>query len=207
MVVQHVSGSGTHLSADRMKHPKLEVLPTRYAGCHFRSRLEARWAVFMDALGVKWQYEPEGYKLPAGKYLPDFFLPVLDCFFELKPTKPTQKETAKCAQLSEFTGKTVFLMVGQPAVPNVTDNWYDGGGAYYFKIYTEDSGEKVSGWDEHYLWCECPHCHRCELQFDGRADRIRCKCPPSAHGDKGYNYDSDRLKKAYTLARSHRFGT
>lgn len=44
-----------------------------YNGYRFRSRLEARWAVFFDALGVKYEYEPEGYKLPNGMcYLPDF---------------------------------------------------------------------------------------------------------------------------------------
>jgi len=41
----------------------MKAIPTRYAGCHFRSRLEARWAVFFDRLGVAWQYEPEGYDL------------------------------------------------------------------------------------------------------------------------------------------------
>jgi hypothetical protein len=30
------------------------AIPTRYKGYHFRSRLEARWAVFFDALGIKW---------------------------------------------------------------------------------------------------------------------------------------------------------
>lgn len=46
---------------------------TVYNGYRFRSRLEARWAVFFDSLGVKYEYEPEGFKLPGlGGYLPDF---------------------------------------------------------------------------------------------------------------------------------------
>lgn len=36
------------------------ALTTRYAGCRFRSRLEARWAVFFDHLGIEWEYEPQG---------------------------------------------------------------------------------------------------------------------------------------------------
>lgn len=48
-------------------------IPTKYKGYIFRSRLEAKWAVFLDALGVKYEYEPEGFVLPSGKwYLPDF---------------------------------------------------------------------------------------------------------------------------------------
>jgi hypothetical protein len=51
----------------------LKPIETYYNGYRFRSRLEARWAVFFDALGVKYEYEPEGFFLPSGKmYLPDF---------------------------------------------------------------------------------------------------------------------------------------
>lgn len=54
----------------------LAPIPTRYAGCHFRSRLEARWAVFFDALQIAWRYEPEGFIGWYGEaYLPDFYLP------------------------------------------------------------------------------------------------------------------------------------
>lgn len=52
----------------------IKAIETRYKGYRFRSRLEARWAVFFDALGLDWEYEPEGYVLPDGtKYLPDFY--------------------------------------------------------------------------------------------------------------------------------------
>lgn len=53
----------------------LKAIQTEYKGYRFRSRLEARWAVFFDTLGVKWEYEPEGYDLGNGVYyLPDFLL-------------------------------------------------------------------------------------------------------------------------------------
>lgn len=52
---------------------EIKAIETEYNGYRFRSRLEARWAVFFDSLGVKYEYEPEGYELPSGKrYLPDF---------------------------------------------------------------------------------------------------------------------------------------
>ena len=51
----------------------IKPIETLYNGYRFRSRLEARWAVFFDSLGVMYEYEPEGFSLPGGgSYLPDF---------------------------------------------------------------------------------------------------------------------------------------
>jgi hypothetical protein len=36
-------------------------------------------------LEIKFQYEPEGYHLPSGDYPPDFYLPELQTFVEVKP--------------------------------------------------------------------------------------------------------------------------
>ena len=60
-----------------MSAPK--AIETSYAGCRFRSRLEAKWAVFFDALEIAWEYEPQGYLIDVpGRgpiaYLPDFKL-------------------------------------------------------------------------------------------------------------------------------------
>lgn len=54
---------------------ELKAIQTEYKGYLFRSRLEARWAVFLDACGADWEYEPEGYDLGDGLYyLPDFLI-------------------------------------------------------------------------------------------------------------------------------------
>ena len=50
------------------------AIETVYGGHRYRSRLEARWSVFFDALGIPFEYEPEGYWLDNGPYLPDFRL-------------------------------------------------------------------------------------------------------------------------------------
>lgn len=51
----------------------IKAIQTQYKGYHFRSRLEARYAVFFDALGLEWEYEPECFDLGDGiYYLPDF---------------------------------------------------------------------------------------------------------------------------------------
>lgn len=76
----------------------IKAIETRYKGYRFRSRLEARWAVYFDTLGWKWEYEKEGYDLSAVKtytrgfdlrlYLPDFWLPEFKTWVEIKPGLP-----------------------------------------------------------------------------------------------------------------------
>lgn len=63
----------------------MKSIETHYAGCLFRSRLEARWAVFFDALEVPWRYELDGVELASGtRYLPDFWLPSIEVWLEVK---------------------------------------------------------------------------------------------------------------------------
>lgn len=53
----------------------MKAIETWYKGRLMRSRLEARWAVFFETLGLKWEHEPEGFELPGGyRYLPDFLV-------------------------------------------------------------------------------------------------------------------------------------
>jgi len=44
---------------------EIKAIQTEYKGYLFRSRLEARWAVFFDACGIEYEYEPEGRILNA----------------------------------------------------------------------------------------------------------------------------------------------
>lgn len=76
-----------------MDTPTIKPIETHYAGCRFRSRLEARWAVFFDTLKIKWEYEREGYEVEdrlyltgtdAWYYLPDFWLPEYELHAEVK---------------------------------------------------------------------------------------------------------------------------
>jgi len=78
----------------------IKAIETNYKGYRFRSRLEARWSLFLDTLGVDWVYEDEGYILPDGTlYLPDFWFPGWGCFAEVKPKQFTQTEYNKAASL------------------------------------------------------------------------------------------------------------
>jgi len=93
----------------------LKAIETHYKGYRFRSRLEARWAVFFDALNVVWEYEREGFELESGRYLPDFWLPASEAWVEIKGSRPTKQEMEKCTQLAEATGRPVHVFFGQVA--------------------------------------------------------------------------------------------
>jgi hypothetical protein len=109
----------------------MEVKPieTVYKGYRFRSRLEARWAVFFDALGIEWEYEKEGYDLgEAGWYLPDFWLPEatlearrkIGYFVEIKGEKPNPDELRKMKALNNNPPEYawgVTWCIGVPEVP------------------------------------------------------------------------------------------
>jgi hypothetical protein len=89
-------------------------LETTYGGIRYRSRTEARWAVFFDCAGIRYQYEAEGFLIRTGCYLPDFWLPGLGFFFEVKGGEPTDDEVEKCKALSETPGAEMLLAAGPP---------------------------------------------------------------------------------------------
>lgn len=114
----------------------MKVIPTRYAGCHFRSRLEARWAVFFDRLGVAWQYEPEGFDLGgAGWFLPDFRVGTLDQRSVWVETKPlgdrvadpddvlTRKELLKMRTFAVQPGVDLVVVGEFPAPDRQLNTW------------------------------------------------------------------------------------
>ncbi|MDJ0342216.1 hypothetical protein QMK19_03320 [Streptomyces sp. H10-C2] len=64
----------------------IQAIETYYGGHRFRSRLEARWAVVFDSLNLRWEYEPQGYRIGESRrpYLPDFYLTDLNWWIEVK---------------------------------------------------------------------------------------------------------------------------
>jgi len=187
----------------------LKAIETRYNGYLFRSRLEARWAVFLDRLSVDYEYEVEGFDLSSvpkseggrdlmGKaawYLPDFWLPEPASWMEVKPTAPTLIERERAARLAVASGKDVVIVVGKPWVFSEHESGYDGTDSGYIFL----GGTGLS--DHFYMLTACPFCRKVEWTFDGRADRISCKCPnpPKSVGDFA------RIQRAYLAAKRARF--
>lgn len=189
----------------------IQPIQTKAYGRLFRSRLEARYAVFLSALGVDWQYEPEGFELEAGWYLPDFFLPKVKggTWLEIKPhgsgsffgwgPGPYLEER----RLSEFADKAFSLNGAHFFVAQgIPDPRESDAGDLYAK-----AGLLASPFDPHF-WCVCGCGKAIGIEFDGRGDRIQCTnpgCEKSPHGDKGYSYDHPTILEAAATALSARF--
>jgi hypothetical protein len=98
---------------------KIKAIETIYDNYRFRSRLEARWAVFFHTLGLPYEYEKEGYDLEGVRYLPDFWLPNQKCFIEIKGQEPSADELKKVRLLSLYTSKDVHLFYGEVGIPKM----------------------------------------------------------------------------------------
>jgi hypothetical protein len=183
-----------------MTATEIRAIETHYRGYRFRSRLEARWAVFFDALGFDWDYEPQGYVLLDGSYyLPDFYVRTIDRWIEIKPPLDAwpkhrvwdampdpyddQERTPDEEAMIRF-GLRFVLLAGEP--------------------YADPAGSKYCGYvhaDEGHLFCECPRCGKIGIQFEARAGRL-CDCFDT---DRGHNGLSPNLVRAYQAARGARF--
>lgn len=102
---------------------EIKAIETEYKGYRFRSRLEARWAVFFEMAGIPWEYEPEGIDLGSdGGYLPDFlirveFIGVMgehiyrdlwdDTFIEVKPSAYYQKQKDRLFTIAKHTSYVI----------------------------------------------------------------------------------------------------
>ena len=103
----------------------IKPIETLYLGNRFRSRLEARWAVAMNDVGMKYEYEKEGFRLICGPYLPDFWLPYhsdmndtihknAGHWLEVKGKEPSQHELTALLHLSLETNHSGILVWGPP---------------------------------------------------------------------------------------------
>lgn len=95
---------------------EIRAIETVFDGHKFRSRLEARWALFFKVLSIEYHYEPEGFELGGGcRYLPDFHLPTLGVYAEVKPRFPLSRaEWRKLILFAVDGGMPLLLIVGAP---------------------------------------------------------------------------------------------
>jgi len=95
---------------------RIPAIETRAYGCRFRSRLEARWAVFFTQAGFDWEYEPEGAALSSGNYLCDFRVtgPTgVSVWVEVKPKlEQDQADDPRWAELARTSGLMLFTVRG-----------------------------------------------------------------------------------------------
>lgn len=93
----------------------MRPIQTNYHGYRCRSRLEARWIVFFEQMGIEFIYEPEGWESPDGtRYLPDFYLPHIKFWAEVKPAAFTEAEMWKAESLVRASQRDLLMLVGPP---------------------------------------------------------------------------------------------
>ena len=147
---------------------KLKSIETCYNGFRFRSRAEARWAIFFDEMGIKYEYEPEGFVFSDGtKYLPDFYLPDANEWFEVKGVMD-ELDAHKIEMLLNESGKAVAI--GYSDMSFVASDDFDG---WVFDSDKEDS------------WlCRCGKCNK--VYFLGSHGAWGCPACKYYDGDSGF---------------------
>lgn len=175
----------------------IKAIDTHYNGYKFRSRLEARWAVFFDQMDVRYQYEPEGFDLGGTRYLPDFRLTDglllygeeearQNVWIEIKPTlEVADEERDKVAAFARGTGYQILLIGGDPG-PDVDMRLvYGDDELRALRVKFIEFGDGRLG---------AVHVPRLQAEHDpDTATRILSLA------------ETDRLQRAYALARSERF--
>ena len=120
----------------------MQAIQTSYNGYRFRSRLEARWAVFLDALHAEWSYETEGFDLSGTWYLPDFWVRDWNAWLEIKGSTPSEEEEHKCELLADASGRNVLLLSGEPWTENDKNR-------YKITLFAHDDPDRngTDGWE------------------------------------------------------------
>jgi hypothetical protein len=140
-----------------LQHHPIQAIETRYRGWRFRSRLEARWAVFFESMEMDFHYESEGFLLQSGlRYLPDFFLPVINMWAEAKPFVATPEERRKAEGLVRESQMGCLWLIGPPAFRDYPGISWDSGDLTHCE-YRLDIYEHIRRYydQEHRLYA-CP---------------------------------------------------
>jgi len=120
----------------------IKAIETPYNGCLFRSRLEARVAVFFDTAHIRRQYEVEGYEDEDGtRYLPDFYLPDLDVHVEVKANTPESIPGLKRAVSMIKWGGPIKQLLIISDIPGPCD-----GGMWHFPCFYWRGDKVACGW-------------------------------------------------------------
>lgn len=106
----------------------MKPIPTEYKGTLYRSKLEARWAVFFDAIGFHVMYEPFDKlinKANGIEYKPDFYLLQgitpekgvhSNILIEIKPCEPSQQYINFLERFHDPDKSIILVCVGEPTL-------------------------------------------------------------------------------------------
>ncbi len=187
----------------------MKVLQTKFDGHHFRSRLEARWAVFFKELEIPTLYGMEGFDLGvAGYYLPDFFLPGIPSrnykgqkgiWIEIKPCPPDLTYRRKLYALAEDTLISVILLIGAVSPGCKLDGEWGEEYEEYMPHKWNDGCVTVVN-DQGMVWCKCDNCGKIKMDWgNGYSYCYACGGISTA--------GHPSITAAVSAALSERFGT
>jgi len=191
----------------------IKAIETYYNGYRFRSRLEARWAFFFDAVGIRYDYEPEGFRLKNGMYyLPDFYLPDFKLWVEVKGVfdADSKIKVDLFAETLKWDSERIWILREIPNPDHYWGAWENELSEDAFWVFARTAA------DGPYLPCICPACGKVGIEYSGRGWRVD-DCTQDAdtivypeagcffHEDKGYSAGAPKILNAYRLARSARF--
>ena len=171
---------------------EIKAIETYYRGHRFRSRLEARWAVFFDHLGIRWVYEPEGLYINGVCYLPDFYLPDSHQFFEVKGVLTDADEKKVQALISAGYSVTIGYDNGIFVACN---RWEDLDGNVHYELSDAESSVLARCFDCGKFW------------FMGEIGAFTCQCCGAYDGDHHYVVfmDNSTVTSEWDVARKARF--
>lgn len=176
----------------------MRVIETEWNDWLFRSRTEARHAVFMDTLAVAFDYEPEGYDLDGVWYLPDYFLRQQQAWLEIKGEYPNAEEMRKAKLLAYHSGQRVFISYGGITRPRVEQPsriitlWRS-------RFFGDGTVEETVIVDENYAWCQCAECGKFGIAY------FPYRCAPKCHPASNGLFETPQLLHAYRAAKQERF--
>lgn len=199
----------------------IQAIETKYNGYRFRSRLEARWAVFFDTLGIRYEYEKEGYDLhdtfyevvtyqsfesedyfigrgfvKGGHYLPDFWLPDNDAFVEIKGETVSSASESKAIALAYHSNKYVYVCSGNIGEDVDIRSYIPG---HHSNIYDEEFSEL-----QPIEFLECICCHKiviASIDTPAICTPEPCQCYGSIMpigGERGWG-DAPCIKRPYRI--------
>lgn len=99
----------------------MKALQATYNGQKYRSRTEAKWALFYRTVGIEYDYELEALDLDGLTYVPDFFLHPFRAWNEIKGEIINDQAgllmLEKCTRLARQSNRPVILNFRDPLKP------------------------------------------------------------------------------------------
>lgn len=136
----------------------IKPIETAAFGRLFRSRHEARVACFLNHLEAKWEYEPQGFELPSGRYLPDFKVYYHDrpgewFWIECKPHEPAEREVTLARELAASTRRIVMFFTPS-TFDEIRTHYFSMGEVYEHLGYskTGESDSMIYSWGTLQYW-------------------------------------------------------